>query len=78
MGSEEWDALSWDMRDTYLDGLSEDPEVPFRLTRGGPDAAAAGDGPAVRQAAGGGAEVIDLRAMIADLEAGRLRAQEKR
>ncbi|HEY2085696.1 MAG TPA: hypothetical protein VGH54_06640 [Mycobacterium sp.] len=57
--------MSWDLQETYLDGLSEDPEVPFSIGR---QAAARGDGPQVRQAAGG-ADVIDISAMIADLEA---------
>jgi hypothetical protein len=51
----------------YLDGLSEDESVPFRLERRAVPAAGAG-GPKVRKVAGG-ADVIDIGAMIADLEA---------
>lgn len=64
--AQEWDALSWDLRETYLDGLSAEEDIPFRMERGhGP---AAGTGAGVRQVDAAVA-VIDLDAMRAELEA---------
>lgn len=60
--------MSWDLRETYIDGLTEDPEVPFTRQR---DMAAAWrstqNGPQVRKAQG--ATVIDITAMIKELDA---------
>lgn len=67
MAAEEWEALSWDMQQTYLDGLTEDPEVPFRLEQDISRPAGRGQGPVTRTA-DTGAEVFDLRAMINELE----------
>ena len=62
--AQEWDALSWDLRETYLEGLSAEEDIPFRMDRGhGP-----GEGPAVRQVDAAVA-VIDLDAMRQELEA---------
>jgi hypothetical protein len=70
---DEWDALSWDRRQAYLDGLSAEEDIPFRIE---PDpfqvperqAAAGGDGPVTRRVDAGPA-VIDLAAMKRELEA---------
>lgn len=58
------------MRETYLDGLSAEEDIPFRLERGGSgrEQEAGGDGPTVRKVAAGVA-VIDLEAMRRELEA---------
>jgi hypothetical protein len=63
----QWDALPWPLQETYLTGLAQDPEVPFsrEVTAGGEGGGEAG--PAVRKAETG-AEVFDLRGMIAGLE----------
>lgn len=52
------------MRETYLEGLSEEEDIPFRVQQ----APAAGEGPVTRQVAAGVA-VIDLDAMRQELEA---------
>jgi hypothetical protein len=70
----EWEALSWDMQETYLDGLSEDPEVPFSVSRAAssPENATPGmSGPVVRENVDTGSNVFDIRGMIAGLEAAR-------
>ena len=61
------------MQETYLDGLSQDPEVAFsRETtpawERGAEAAPGMAGPQVRKAEVG-AQVFDIRGMIAGLEA---------
>lgn len=57
----------------YLEGLSEEEDIPFRIQQGPgqggrEDAAGAPEGPAVRKVAAGVA-VIDLDAMRQELEA---------
>jgi hypothetical protein len=71
MTPEQWNALSWDMQETYLTGLAQDPEVPFSREetpaweRG---AAATGtDGTQVRKV-DTGAQVFDIRGLITELE----------
>jgi hypothetical protein len=71
LSADAWNALSWDLQETYLTGLAQDPEVPFSREetpaweRG---AAATGtDGPVVRQA-DTGAQVFDIRGLITELE----------
>jgi hypothetical protein len=63
---DEWQALSWDLQQTYLDGLSEDEEIPFRMQ------ADAGrrfrPGPGTREGVDAGVKVIDLTAMREELE----------
>jgi hypothetical protein len=60
------------LQETYLDGLSQDPEVPFSREetpareRGG-QAAPGMAGPQVRKAAAG-AQVIDIQGLIAEME----------
>jgi hypothetical protein len=59
------------MQETYLDGLSEDPEVPFSVTRAevSPGQAMPGmTGPVVRENVDTGSNVFDLTAMIAGLD----------
>ena len=70
MTAERWEALSWDLQETYMFGMSEDPNVPFTVAEdsGRIPAAPGGDGPQVREA-DTGAQVFDLTAMIAGLEA---------
>lgn len=61
-------ALSWDLQQTYLDGLSEDEEIPFRMAeRSVPP-------PVATRHADTGSKVIDLAAMREELEA--LRRQQ--
>jgi hypothetical protein len=60
---DEWDALSWDIREAYLEGLSEEPDIPFQVQQ-----APAADLPVTRRVAAG-TSVIDLDAMRAELEA---------
>ena len=65
------------MQETYLQGLSEDPDVPFKIQEEDPDAIFGTDedgqraGPLVRENVDAGVDVIDLAAMKAELEAGR-------
>ena len=56
------------MQETYMFGMSEDPNVPFQFAEdaGGPPAMG-GDGPVVREVAD--AQVLDITGMIAALEA---------
>jgi hypothetical protein len=61
------------VQETYLSGLAEDPSVPFSREEApawerGAEAAPGMAGPQVRKAATG-AQVIDIRGMIAELEA---------
>lgn len=66
LSPDEWDALSWDVRETYLDGLSEEEDIPFRMERG------AGPGPGGRprtREVPAAVAVIDLDAMRQELEA---------
>lgn len=70
----EWDAMTWDTQQTYLDGLSAEEDIPFSIAADTsrpqePEAATGTDGPTVRRGVNTGASVIDLGAMIADLEA---------
>jgi hypothetical protein len=72
---DEWNGLPWDLQQMYLDGLSADPECPLQMQEDaaaawqpGREAAPGVSGPQIRQAAAG-AEVIDLRKMISELEA---------
>jgi hypothetical protein len=54
----------------YLDGLDADPDIPFRLQEeAGSAFAGQQDGPTIRQNVDAGTNVIDLGAMIAELEA---------
>lgn len=73
---DEWDALTWDLQQTYLDGLSAEEDIPFRIdadagTAFHPGAAEATgtEGPTVRTGVNTGAPILDLRAMITALEA---------
>jgi hypothetical protein len=61
---DEWDALPWHYREMYLEGLSEEPDIPFQVQQ----APAAEAVPVTRRVAAGTA-VIDLDAMRAELEA---------
>lgn len=68
-------ALSWDLQQTYLDGLSEDEEIPFRMVpdagrrfRPGEEAAPGTAGPGMREGVDAGVKVIDLAAMKTELE----------
>jgi hypothetical protein len=69
---DEWHALSWDIRETYLDGLAEDPEVPFSVIQSAPGpragAQAQGSPDFTYREVNSGAQVIDLRQMIGELE----------
>jgi hypothetical protein len=72
MSAEQWNAVSWDLQETYLTGLAQDPEVPFSReespARGQRREAATGtEGPVTRKAEAG-AQVLDITAMIAELE----------
>jgi hypothetical protein len=69
LSAEVWGALSWDLQETYMFGMAEDPNVPFTFTEdsGRIPAAPNGDGPQVREA-DTGAQVFDIRGMIAGLE----------
>ena len=68
----QWEALSWDLQETYLAGLAEDPQVPFSFSDDMPAAPGSGfpEGmqPVIRKA-DTGAEVFDIRGMIDQLEA---------
>jgi hypothetical protein len=59
------------LQETYLDGLSEDPEVPFSVIRAGSaqQAAPGATGPVVRENVDTGSNVFDITGMIAGLEA---------
>jgi hypothetical protein len=71
LSAEQWGALSWDLQETYLTGLAQDPEVPFSREetpaweRAGVPAGTAGP---VTRKAHTGAQVLDITAMIAELE----------
>ncbi len=69
-GEEEWDALSWDRQQAYLDGLAEDESVPFRFEQ---TVAPLPAGAQVRTGVDAGTNVISLAGMLAGLEAGRTR-----
>ncbi len=69
--------MSWDLRQTYLAGLSEDESVPVSLSQDAgqayrPGAEAPGApglaGPQVRENVETGADVIDLTALIREFE----------
>ena len=69
MTAEQWEALSWDLQETYMAGLSEDPNVPFSFTGETWRPPAMGDdGPAVRENVDAGGNVFDIRAMISGLD----------
>jgi hypothetical protein len=73
MPAAEWAALSWDLQETYLAGLTDDPEVPFSINRetqpaARPAARGGTDLPFSRREAVAGAQVIDLNQMISELE----------
>jgi hypothetical protein len=55
------------MQQTYLEGLAQDPDVPFTMTASSADPAPGAGGPQARTVEAG-AQVFDIRAMIADLE----------
>jgi hypothetical protein len=67
--------MSWDLRQTYLAGMSEDESVPVGLMsqayRPGAEAPGAPGlaGPQVRENVETGADVIDLAALIRQFEA---------
>jgi hypothetical protein len=69
----EWAALSWDLQETYLQGLAEDPNVPFSFSEGNPFGEPGQEGPqgmpqpVIRQVETD-AKVFDIRGMIAELE----------
>ena len=75
----EWDKLSWDLQQTYLDGLAEDESVPFSYKGSESET---GDltpglaGPQIRENVDMGQKVLDLTAFRAELEAGRARRAE--
>jgi hypothetical protein len=66
---DEWDAYSWDIQRTYLEGLTADEDVPFRVEEGPDELAAANMGPTIRTNVDAGTDVIDLAKMKAELEA---------
>jgi hypothetical protein len=68
MTPEQWHALSWDMQETYLSGLAEDPEVPFSREAVAEQVTPGVTGPATRENVDAGTNVFDITAMIADLE----------
>ena len=77
--------MSWDLQEAYLEGLDADPDIPFkrnedigRVFRPGEQMAPGMDGPTIRENVDAGADVIDLRAMIAELEASRSQGAERR
>jgi hypothetical protein len=64
------------VQQAYLDGLDAEEEIPFQRRQDAGEAWQPGEraapgvaGPAVREGVDGGADVIDLRAMISGLEA---------
>lgn len=65
--ADEWDALSWDLREAYLEGLSNEEDIPFRIEQA-PLGATGTEGPATRTVDAVVA-VIDLDAMRMELEA---------
>jgi len=73
MTAEEWTALSWDLQETYLQGLAEDPNVPFSFSEDNPFGAPGQEGqqqmpqPVIRQVETD-AKVFDIRGMIAEFE----------
>lgn len=71
LSAEEWAALSWDLQETYLTGLADDPQVPFRFSEQpfepGQDVAPGFPQPVIRKV-DTGAKVFDIRGMIAELE----------
>lgn len=68
MGPAEWDALSWDLQRTYLDGLEQDEEVPFAFKEADPFESGS---PRIRENVDAGTDVIDLTKMRQELEAAR-------
>ena len=76
LSAEQWEALSWDLQETYLNGLAEDPNVPFNFSEEGPPASwqqDSGTGPGMPapqiRRVDTGAKVFDIKGMIAELEA---------
>lgn len=68
---QEWDDLRWDLRWSYLRGMSDDENVPFAMEDPADSGAfPAGMQPAIRHA-DAGTDVIDLTAMREELEASR-------
>jgi hypothetical protein len=65
--------MRWDVRRTYLEGLDQDESVPFAMQEAAEWSGPTGAPPGVqvRQNVDAGAEVINLTAMMAELEAGR-------
>jgi hypothetical protein len=55
----------------YLEGLLEDPTVPYNEEEGAQGLPAGAQGPTIRTNVDAGTDVIDLAQMRADLEAGR-------
>jgi hypothetical protein len=67
--------MSWDLQETYMFGMGEDPKVPFQIAEDVPASWEQGgqiapgvDSPVIRKA-DTGANVFDITAMIAGLEA---------
>lgn len=69
---QEWCELGWDLQQAYLDGLSEDENVPLTFQDSGPEGFPEGMSPNIRKA-DAGTDVIDLKKMREDLEADRAR-----
>lgn len=60
----EWDACSWDLQRTYLDGM----EAEGLFTRGEPDVSQDEESPFSHRTVDTGAQVIDLQQMIREAQ----------
>jgi hypothetical protein len=68
-GREDWLALPWDLRRTYLEGMEADESVPLSFEmEGGEVTPGVPDG--IQQRRAEVASVIDVEAMIADFSGG--------
>jgi hypothetical protein len=64
--------MTWDLQETYLNGLADDEDIPFSVNRAAADPGEATpgmQGPTVREGVDTGADVLDLTAFIREMEA---------
>jgi hypothetical protein len=76
MSPEEWRAAPWHDQQMYLEGLLDDPTVPFSNEEDQGELPGSAQGPTIRENVDAGTDVIDLTAMREGFEAERRRRSE--
>lgn len=71
LGAEEWRALPWDVQRAYLEGMEADESVPLTFDKEGGDEVTPGVPDGVQRRRAEVPAVLDVEAMLADLDPAR-------